>query len=203
MVCTAGAFSGGNPTLPRSLGGLASGMLHKILFSTIVLSASAFAADISKIPFETAEGEKTSLADYKGKAVLLVNVASKCGNTKQYTALQELYEAKKDDGLVILGFPCNDFGGQEPGTIEEIMTFCSTKYSVTFPIMAKIHVKGEDQHPLYEKLTGKRGAFPGDTSWNFGKILIGKDGKPIARFDPKTAPDSAEVTKAIDEALAE
>ncbi len=177
-------------------------MLHKILIPAIFISAGAFAADISKIPFETAEGEKTSLADYEGKAVLLVNVASKCGNTKQYTALQELYDERKDDGLVILGFPCNDFGGQEPGTIDEIVKFCSNKYSVTFPIMEKIHVKGDEQHPLYKELTGEKGAFPGDTTWNFGKILIGRDGKPVARFDPKTLPASEEVTKAIDKALA-
>ena len=177
-------------------------MLHKILIPAIVLSASAFAADITKIPFETAEGEKTSLADYEGKAVLLVNVASKCGFTKQYAGLQKLYEEKKDDGLVILGFPCNDFGGQEPGTIEEVVKFCKKNYSVTFPIMAKIHVKGGKQHPLYEELTGKEGAFPGDVKWNFGKILIGKDGKPVARFESKTTPDSAELTKAVEDALA-
>lgn len=178
-------------------------MLHKILIPAIVLSASAFAADISKIPFETAKGEKTSLADYKGKAVLLVNVASKCGFTKQYTGLQKLYEERKDDGLVILGFPCNDFGGQEPGTVEEIVKFCSDKYSVTFPIMAKIHVKGDGQHPLYKELTSEQGSFPGDVQWNFGKILIGKDGKAVARFESKTTPDSAELAKAIDDALAE
>ncbi len=178
-------------------------MLHKIIIPAIVLSTSAFAADITDIKFETAEGEKTSLADFKGKAVLLVNVASKCGFTKQYTGLQKLYEEKKDDGLVILGFPCNDFGGQEPGTIEEIKTFCSNKYSVTFPIMGKIHVKGEEQHELYKELTGPKGAFPGDTKWNFGKILIGKDGKPIAKFGSDTKPDSPELTKAIEDALAQ
>ena len=184
------------------MGGLAFGMLHKILIPAIVLSASAFAADISEIPFETARGEKTSLADYEGKAVLLVNLASKCGFTKQYAGLQKLYEEKMDDGLVILGFPCNDFGSQEPGTIDEIVKFCSDKYSVTFPIMAKIHLKGDDQHKLYKELTGKEGAFPGDVKWNFGKILIGKDGKPVARFESKTTPNSAELTQAIEGALA-
>jgi glutathione peroxidase len=178
-------------------------MFLKIVIPAILLSASAFAADITKIPFETAAGEKTSLADFKGKAVLLVNVASKCGFTKQYTGLQKLYEEKKDDGLVILGFPCNDFGGQEPGTIEEIQKFCSSKFSVTFPIMAKVHVKGAEQHELYKELTGKKGAFPGDVKWNFGKILIGKDGKPIARFESATTPDSPELTQAIADALAD
>lgn len=166
------------------------------------MASSAFASDITTIPFENAAGEKTSLADYKGKAVLLVNVASKCGFTKQYDGLQKLYEEKKDDGLVILGFPCNDFGGQEPGTIEEIQTFCRSKYGVTFPIMSKIHVKGKEQHKLYEALTGTDGAFPGNVKWNFGKILIDKNGKPVARFESATKPDSEELAKAIEAALA-
>ncbi|MGJ8642586.1 MAG: glutathione peroxidase [Luteolibacter sp.] len=178
-------------------------MLHKILIPAMVLSASVFAGDITKIPFETASGETTSLEAYAGKAVMLVNVASKCGLTKQYKALQELYEEKKDDGLVILAFPCNDFNGQEPGTIEQIQKFCKTKYDVTFPIMAKIHVKGEEQHPLYEALTGAEGAFPGNTKWNFGKILIGRDGKPVARIEPRTTPDSEEMAEALEKALAE
>ena len=177
-------------------------MLHKIIIPAAILASSAFAADITSIPFENAAGEKTSLADYKGKAVLLVNVASKCGFTKQYDGLQKLYEEKKEDGLVILGFPCNDFGGQEPGTIEEIQTFCRDKYGVTFPIMAKIHVKGKEQHPLYTALTGSEGAFPGDTKWNFGKILIDKNGKPVAKFGSNTKPESEELAKAIADALA-
>ena len=176
-------------------------MLFKTIVPSVVLAASAFAADISEIPFETADGKETSLAAYKGKAVLLVNVASKCGFTKQYSGLQKLYEEKKGDGLVILAFPCNDFGGQEPGSIEEIQKFCSTKFDVTFPIMAKIHVKGKEQHPLYTALTGEDGAFPGNVKWNFGKVLIGKDGKPIARFGSSTKPDSDELVKAISTAL--
>lgn len=165
------------------------------------MTASAFATDISKIPFKDAEGKETNLAAYSGKVVLLVNVASKCGHTKQYTGLQKLYDDNKDKGLVILAFPCNNFGGQEPGTIEEIQEFCSTKFNVTFPIMDKIDVKGKDQHSLYTALTGKEGAFPGDTKWNFGKILIGKDGKPLARFEPGAKPDSKELTEAINAAL--
>lgn len=178
-------------------------MLHRILIPTIVFAASAFAADISKIPFKTAEGKEVSLSDYKGKAVLLVNVASKCGHTKQYTGLQKLYEENQDKGLVILGFPCNDFGNQEPGTIEEIQKFCSKNYQVTFPIMDKIHVKGEDQHPLYAALTGENGAFPGNVKWNFGKILIGKDGKPLARFESNAKPDSPQLLEAVADALAQ
>jgi glutathione peroxidase len=176
-------------------------MLHRILIPSLVLAASAFATDISKIPFKTAEGKETSLSAYSGKVVLLVNVASKCGFTGQYEGLQKIYEANKEKGLVIIGFPCNNFGGQEPGSIEEIQQFCSTKFNVTFPIMDKIDVKGKDQHPLYRALTGKDGAFPGDIKWNFGKILIGKNGKPLARFESFTKPESKELTDAISAAL--
>jgi len=178
-------------------------MLQRIIIPSIVLCSTAFAADITKIPFATAEGKTATLADYKGKAVLLVNVASKCGFTKQYEGLQKLYEEKKSDGLVILAFPCNDFGGQEPGTIEEIQEFCKTNYDVTFPIMGKISVKGDTQHELYKALTGTDGAFPGNVKWNFGKILIDKTGKPVARFESMTKPDSEELKKAVEAALAD
>lgn len=176
-------------------------MLHRIVIPAFVMAASAYAADLTKISFDDASGKKTSLADYKGKVVLVVNVASKCGLTPQYDGLESLYKKYEDQGFVVLAFPCNDFGGQEPGTIEEIQTFCKTKYDVTFPIMEKISVKGENQHKLYEELTGEKGAFPGDVKWNFGKFLIGRDGKPIARFEPKTTPSSPEVTEAIEKAL--
>jgi glutathione peroxidase len=169
--------------------------------SSVIFAASAYATDISKIPFKTADGKETSLSAYSGKVVMIVNVASKCGFTKQYTDLQKLYEANKDKGFVILAFPCNNFGGQEPGTIEEIQEFCSTKFNVTFPIMDKIDVKGEKQHPLYAALTAKDGPLPGDVKWNFGKFLIGKDGKPIARFDSAIKPDSKELSDAITAAL--
>jgi glutathione peroxidase len=174
----------------------------RFIIPAIIMCSSAFAADITQIPFATAEGKKATLADYKGKAVLLVNVASKCGFTKQYAGLQKLYEEKQADGLVILAFPCNDFGGQEPGTIEEIQAFCKASYAVTFPIMGKLSVKGEGQHQLYKALTGPGGAFPGDVKWNFGKILIDKNGKPVARFESMTAPDSEELKKAVEAALA-
>jgi len=167
------------------------------------MCSAAFAADITQIAFATAEGKKATLADYKGKAVLLVNVASKCGFTKQYEGLQKLYEEKQSAGLVILAFPCNDFGGQEPGTIEEIEKFCKSEYDVTFPIMGKLSVKGDGQHQLYKALTGPDGAFPGNIKWNFGKILIDKNGKPVARFESATKPDSEELKKAIEAALAE
>jgi glutathione peroxidase len=178
-------------------------MFLRIVVPAFIMAATAFAADLTGIPFKDAAGKDTSLADYKGKVVLVVNVASKCGNTPQYEALEALYKKHKDEGFVVLGFPCNDFGGQEPGTIEEIQTFCKAKYDVTFPLMAKLSVKGESQHELYKALTGEKGAFPGDVRWNFGKFLIGKDGKPLARFEPKMLPDSPEVTSAVEKALAE
>lgn len=176
-------------------------MLHRIVIPPFVLAASAFAADLTTIPFKDIQGKETSLKAYSGKVVLIVNTASKCGLTPQYTALEALYGKYKDKGLVVLGFPCNDFGSQEPGTAEEIQTFCKTTYSVSFPLMEKLHVKGAEQHSLYKALTGPDGAFPGDVKWNFGKFLIGKDGKPLARFEPKTTPDSPDVTSAIEKAL--
>jgi len=178
-------------------------MLHRIIVPAMIMAANAFAADLTEIPFADASGKQTSLKAYAGKVVLVVNVASKCGLTPQYEALEKLYKAHKDQDFVVLGFPCNDFGGQEPGTIEEIQRFCKASYDVTFPIMGKLSVKGAEQHKLYEALTGKDGAFPGDVRWNFGKFLIGKDGKPIARFEPKTTPDSPEVTQAVEKAIAQ
>ncbi len=155
-----------------------------------------------EIPLKDINGKETSLKAYKGKTILVVNVASKCGLTPQYAALESLYRKYKDKGLVVVGFPCNDFAGQEPGTNEEIKQFCSTKYDVTFPLFDKLHVKGPEQHPLYAALTGKEAQFPGDVKWNFGKFLIGKDGKVLHRFEPQVKPDATEVTAAIEAALA-
>lgn len=177
--------------------------LLSLFSATVTLSSPSFAGDLTVIPFQTIEGKETSLADYQGKVVLIVNTASKCGLTKQYSALEAIYDKYKAKDFVVLGFPCNDFGNQEPGTLEEIQTFCSTKFEVSFPLMEKIHVKGKDQHPLYTALTGKEGAFPGDVKWNFGKFLIGKDGKPLARFEPRQKPDSEELIAAIEKALAD
>lgn len=191
------------PCLPPHKWALNLTMFYRIILPAIVMCSTALAADITKIAFATAEGKNTTLADYKGKAILLVNVASKCGYTSQYEGLQKLYEERKSDGLVILAFPCNDFGGQEPGTIEEIQEFCKSKYDVTFSIMGKLSVKGDSQHELYKALTGPDGAFPGNVKWNFGKILIDKNGKPVARFEAFTKPDSAELKKSIDTALAD
>ena len=154
------------------------------------------------IPLKDIDGKASSLKDYHGKVLLIVNVASQCGNTPQYTAMEALHGKYRERGFSVLGFPCNDFGAQEPGTADEIKTFCSTKYKVTFPLFEKLHVKGAEQHPLYAALTGKSSPFPGDVKWNFGKFLLGRDGRIIKRFEPGVKPDSKEVTDAIEAALA-
>ncbi len=178
--------------------------MKHLLLSLLLATSLAGAAEtsIQDIPLKDIDGKDTSLKAYQGKVLLVVNVASKCGLTKQYTELQALHEKFKDQGFTVLGFPCNDFGAQEPGTNEEIKTFCSTKYNVSFPMFDKLHVKGPEQHALYSALTGKGGAFPGDVKWNFGKFLIGKDGKPLQRFEPRTPPDAPAVVAAIEKAIA-
>src|SRR5688500_6538948 len=153
---------------------------------------------------DSLEGKPVELSKYKGKVIMMVNVASKCGNTKQYKPLQALHEKYADKGLAILGFPANDFNAQEPGTSEEIAAFCEKNYGVKFDMFSKIVVKGEGQHPLYKYLTAQQTSPQpaGDIKWNFEKFLIGKDGKIAARFAPKTQPDSEEVIKAIEAELA-
>ena len=163
---------------------------------------AARAESIYDIKLKDIDGKDTSLAAYKGKVLLIVNVASKCGFTPQYKSLEATYQKFKDKGFVVLGFPCNQFGGQEPGTNEEIKQFCSSKYSVTFPLCDKIKVNGANRHPLYVELAGEKSPFPGNIKWNFNKFLIGKDGKIVKRFDSKVTPDSAEATEAIEAALA-
>jgi glutathione peroxidase len=161
---------------------------------------------VSPLDFKlkTIDGKEMDFAQFKGKPVLLVNVASKCGLTKQYTALQALYDKYKDQGLVVVGIPANNFNGQEPGTEAEIKEFCSTKYNVTFPMTSKISVKGDDKHPLYKFLTeGKVGEeFGGDIEWNFGKFLVDRNGNVMARFASRTTPDDPAVTGAVEKALA-
>jgi glutathione peroxidase len=149
------------------------------------------------------DGKQKALKDFAGQAVLIVNVASKCGLTPQYTALEELHRKYADKGLAVVGFPCNDFAGQEPGTDSEIQTFCSTQYDVTFPLFSKIHVKGPDQAPLYAFLTGEQAPpkGPGDVIWNFEKFLVDKTGKVVGRFSPKTEPLDPELTAEIDRAI--
>jgi len=151
------------------------------------------------------DGKDIKLNSYKGNFVLIVNVASKCGYTPQYEALQATYAKYKDQGFVTLGFPANNFGAQEPGTEKEIKEFCESKYHVTFPMFAKISVKGEDQHPLYTFLTNKQSDpdFAGDISWNFNKFLLDRSGKVVARFDSADTPDGEKVTAAIEKYLAQ
>ena len=158
--------------------------------------------DIYDIKLKDIDGKDTSLAAYKGKVLLIVNVASKCGFTKQYSGLQALQKKYTLNDFTVLGFPCNQFGSQEPGTNKEIKEFCSSKYNVTFPLFDKIDVNGDKRHPLYELLTGKDSPFPGDIKWNFNKFLIGKDGKILQRFDSQVTPESEGLTKAIEAALA-
>ena len=175
-----------------------------LLLATIMTTTlSIHAADsLYDIPLKDIDGKNTSLKPYQGKVMLIVNVASKCGFTPQYTALEALHQKYAAQGLVVCGFPCNQFGGQEPGTDAEIKEFCTSKYSVTFPMFDKLEVNGANRHPLYVALAGKDSPFPGSIKWNFTKFLIGRDGKILNRFDSKVKPDSAEVTKAIEAALA-
>jgi glutathione peroxidase len=163
----------------------------------------AQAADsIFDIPLKDIDGKPTSLKAYEGKVLLIVNVASKCGYTPQYAGLEALYDKYKDKGLLVLGFPCNQFGGQEPGTNEQIKEFCSSKYQVTFPLFDKIEVNGSNRNQLYTMLAGEGSPFPGNIKWNFNKFLIGRDGKILKRFESKVKPDSAEMIQAVEAALA-
>jgi glutathione peroxidase len=164
----------------------------------MLASVSIFAASsVYEFQMKSIKGEPVSLSAYKGKVLLIVNVASKCGYTPQYEGLEALYKKYQDQGLVVLGFPANNFLWQEPGSDAEIQTFCKAKYGVTFPMFSKISVKGGDKAPLYQFLTSSGGEIP----WNFTKFLIGKDGKPIERFSPGTKPDARELTAAIEKAL--
>jgi glutathione peroxidase len=155
---------------------------------------------IYDIRVTNAAGEEKSLEDYRGKVLLIVNVASKCGFTPQYKGLQDLYEKFKDQGLEILGFPCNQFLGQEPGSNEEIQDFCQVNYGVSFPVFAKIDVNGSDAHPLYKHLTKEAsGILGGAIKWNFTKFLVDRDGKVVKRFAPNTEPEK--MTDKIEELL--
>lgn len=185
-----------------------------LLLSAIVMGAAAFnmgdkfitppppppKRSIYGFTMKDIDGKDVKLDKYKGKVVMIVNVASKCGFTPQYEGLQSIYTKYKDQGFVVLGFPANNFRGQEPGTEKEIKEFCSTKYNVTFPMFSKISVKGEDQDPLYAYLTDKQSDpdFGGEITWNFNKFLIDRKGKIVARFDSKDKPESETVTAAIE-----
>ena len=165
------------------------------------MTALLHAGSIYDIAVKDIDGKDTTLNAYKGKVILIVNVASHCGFTPQYKNLEAVYEKYKDQDFVILGFPCNQFGEQEPGTDQEIKQFCTSKYFITFPLFDKIEVNGANRHPLYVLLAGKDSPFPGDITWNFNKFLIAKDGQIIKRFDSRVTPDSWEITAAIESAL--
>ncbi len=172
----------------------------------LCFAATAFAAGATNLydfTMRSIDGQNVSLKSFKGKVVMVVNVASRCGYTPQYAGLEALYEKYKDRGFVIVGVPANNFAQQEPGTNEEIKKFCSTKYNVTFPMMSKVSVKGDDKTPLYQYLTSttEDPQFGGDIKWNFTKFLVGRDGKLVARFEPAVTPDSPEVKTAIESAL--
>ncbi len=155
------------------------------------------AESVYDFSLKTIDGQPMPLADYAGKVLLLVNVASECGFTPQYTSLQELYETYADKGLVLVGLPANEFGGQEPGSNQQIKEFCTARFGVTFPLTEKIVVKGEEQHPLYAYLT----AQAGDVSWNFNKFLINRQGQVVKRFESKVEPLNLELTSAIEAEL--
>ena len=159
--------------------------------------------NVYDIPLATLSEEPTTLASMRGKAVLIVNVASKCGLTPQYSGLERLHERYADSGFAVVGFPCNQFGGQEPGTAEEIQTFCSTTHGVTFPMMAKVDVNGPDRHPLYGELVTAQDSEgnAGDVQWNFEKFLLDPSGKIVGRFRPVTTPEDETVTSAIEAVL--
>lgn len=195
-------------------------MLKKLIMSGVILSGITFlfvaafmlygnlAADaktksVLDFKMKDIDGKDVKLNKYKGKVLLVVNTASKCGYTEQYAGLQSIYDKYNAKGFYVLGFPANNFGGQEPGTAEEIKEFCTTKYKVTFPMFAKVSVKGEDQDPLYKFLTQKETnpAFAGDITWNFNKFLVDRKGKIIARFTSKDAPESEKVVAAIEKEL--
>jgi glutathione peroxidase len=186
-------------------------MKHLLALSTALLlslSAAALAGEskdnyVLDYKMQSLDGKQVDLNQYKGKVVLIVNTASECGLTPHYEGLQALHEKYKDKGLVVLGFPCNQFGGQEPGSAKEIRAFCTTNYGITFPMFAKIEVNGDGQCDLYKQLTVKQAGakFPGKIKWNFEKFVVGRDGQVIARFEPRTKPDDEKLVGTIEKQL--
>ncbi len=169
--------------------------------STISTKGGKLTDNINDITVLDMNNKEVKLSSYNGKVLLIVNVASECGNTPQYAGLEDIYKEFQSQGFEILAFPCNDFGGQEPGTNEEIKTFCTTNYGVTFPLFDKVKILGPDKSPLYAVLTDNSVTGKGDVKWNFEKFLISKDGKIVARFGNKVQPASDEVISAIEEQL--
>jgi len=171
-------------------------------FACIQIVVAQAADSLYNIPLKDIDGKDTSLKPYQGKVMLVVNVASKCGYTPQYKELETIYEKYKDQGLAVVGFPCNQFGGQEPKAEADIKEFCTTTYNVTFPMFSKIEVNGANRSPVYGILAGTGSPVAGDIKWNFTKFLVGRDGKILKRFESKVKPDAPEVTQAIEAALA-
>jgi glutathione peroxidase len=171
--------------------------------STTIAGGPVTSVSVYEIRIADLQGNALDLGRFRGMTVLVVNVASRCGLTPQYATLEELHKTYSDRGFSVLGVPCNQFGGQEPGTADEIQEFCSTTYGVTFPMTEKVDVNGPDRHPLFEALVAKPDAegYSGDIRWNFEKFLIGPDGEVRARFGPGTVPDAPDLIAAIDEAL--
>lgn len=177
-----------------------------LLGLTLAMTANLARAEdkpVLDVSMKNIEGKEINLAEkYKGKVVLVVNVASQCGLTPQYEGLQALHEQYDQDGLAVIGFPCNQFGGQEPGTEAEIAQFCKDNYDVKFDLYSKIDVNGESNAELYKRLTGANAKFPGKISWNFEKFLIGRDGRVVKRFAPRVEPDDPELVQAVEKELA-
>jgi glutathione peroxidase len=181
-----------------------AGVRQSLFLGLVLMTATSMFAGsgIYEFTLPSIDGQPMPLANFKGKVILLVNVASRCGFTPQYTGLEALYEKYKDQGFVILGFPANNFGGQEPGTNQEIKTFCSTKYNVTFPIYGKVSVKGADQTPLYQYLTKEADpSHTGDIKWNFTKFLVDRNGSVVERFEPNVTPESENVVTSVEKLL--
>ena len=178
-------------------------MREFLILLTMSIATNIIAKPIYEHQLLDIDGSETSLEKFKGKVILIVNVASKCGFTRQYKGLEELYEKYKSKGFVVCGFPCNQFGKQEPANEKEIKEFCTIKFGVTFPMFSKIEVNGTARHPLYESLVGNDSPTKGNVKWNFTKILVGRDGIPIDRFGSLTSPSSSKLRKAIEKALEE
>jgi glutathione peroxidase len=172
-----------------------------LLAPSLALAADPDPAQVLEFKMRRLGGPEQELAEYRGDVVLIVNVASKCGLTPQYTGLQKLYDTYRERGFTILGFPSNDFAGQEPGSDGEIRAFCEKNYGVTFPMFSKIRVRGDDKHPLYERLTAQPAPVGGEVAWNFQKYLVDRSGNVVARFEPRTDPQDVKLVERIESLL--
>lgn len=171
-----------------------------VLATALIAPVQAAESQVYGMTARLIEGRDKILEDYRGKVILIVNTASRCGFTPQYAGLESLYQKYRDRGFEILAFPSNDFGGQEPGTNQEIREFCDLRFRVTFDLFEKIHVKGSSAHPLFRYLAGES-EFPGEVTWNFNKFLIGPDGRVVARFDSRVAPEAPELVASLEKTL--